>query len=71
MTWKESAFWRTIRRWGIIFLGGGVSSLYSYLANMPPDQQMWFIPLATAILAAMDKGIREYKNKNTKSKKKR
>ena len=59
MSWRESPFWRTARRWLVVASGGAVSALISYFGDLPPEQQAWFIPLATAVLVAIDKAIRE------------
>ena len=59
MSWKESPLWRSIRRFGIMFIIGGIGSLLTYFSNLPPEQQAGVIPIIVAVLAFADKAIRE------------
>jgi len=59
MSWNESPYWRTARRWGIMFLIGGAAELTAYLTNIPIEHQLWIQPLIIGGLAAFDKLLRE------------
>ena len=60
MSWNESPYWRTARRWLATFVVGGIASLVAYLAGLPAEQQLWFFPLVVSVLMALDKGLREW-----------
>jgi hypothetical protein len=59
MAWYDTPTGRTIRRFGIVFVFGGLSALISFLINLPPEQMTWFVPILTSILTALDKALRE------------
>ena len=57
--WKNSKFWRAVRRFGAVFVAGGLSTLGAYLLNLPADEKTATIVLATAIVLMADKYIRD------------
>ena len=60
MTWKDTLFGRTARRFMAVFVCGGIASLIAYFGNLTEPQLLIYAPIVTAILTALDKAIREW-----------
>ena len=60
--------WRIIRRFGVVFVLGGISGLILELSKYQSSdvETIIIITFATAGLVALDKAIREYQGKSTK-----
>ena len=58
--WKNSKFWRAIRRFGAVFVVGGLSALATYFTDLPADEKTATIVIATAIVLMAEKYIRDY-----------
>ena len=60
--WKKSKFWRAMRRFGAVFIVGGLSALGVYLTDLPANEKTATIVIATAIVLMAEKYIRDYFN---------
>lgn len=59
-TWKDSKFWRAIRRFGAVFITGGIATVATYLVNITGEQRTEAVIIATSLVLMAEKYIRDY-----------
>lgn len=59
MSWKDSKYWRAARRFGAVFVAGGLSSLVVYFTNLPADEKTATIVIATSVVLMLEKYVRD------------
>lgn len=59
-TWKDSKLLRAIRRFGAVFITGGITIVATYLINLPPEERTEVVIIITSVVMMADKYIRDY-----------